>query len=47
MASAVHVDVTRLLKEGENGLRIVVGNTAINSLAERTVPRYRLLNERW
>jgi hypothetical protein len=41
------IDVTRFLRVGENNLRIVVGNTAINSLAGRAVPSYRLLNERY
>jgi hypothetical protein len=41
------IDVTRFLKVGENGLRIVVGNTAINSLAGQALPTYRLLNERY
>ncbi len=41
------IAVTRFLKVGENNLRIVVGNTAINSLAGRAVPSYRLLNDRY
>jgi len=41
------VDVTKFLKPGDNGLRVVVGNTAINSLAGRSLPTYRLLNERY
>jgi len=41
------IDVTRFLREGENSLRIIVGNTAINSLAGRTPPSYRLLNQRY
>ena len=41
------IDVTRLLTVGTNSLRIVVGNTAINSLAGRALPTYRLLNERY
>ena len=41
------LDVTRFLKAGKNDLRIVVGNTAINSLAGRSLPSYRLLNERY
>jgi hypothetical protein len=41
------VDVTSLLKAGRNELRIVVGNTAINSLASRALPDYRLLNDRY
>ncbi len=41
------IDVTQLLKAGENNLRIVVGNTAINSLAGQSLPTYRLLNQRY
>ena len=41
------LDVTRLLTVGNNSLRIIVGNTAINSLAGRAIPDYRLLNERY
>ena len=41
------IDLTRFLKAGENNLRIVVGNTAINSLAGQALPTYRLLNERF
>jgi len=41
------LDVTSSLKPGRNELRIVVGNTAINSLAGRTLPDYRLLNDRY
>lgn len=41
------IDVTSLLKEGKNDLRIVVGNTAINSLAGRALPDYRILNDRY
>jgi len=41
------IDVTSLLKAGPNELRIVVGNTAINSLASRALPDYRLLNDRY
>jgi alpha-L-rhamnosidase len=41
------VDVTGMLKPGDNNLRIIVGNTAINSLAGIAPPTYRLLNERY
>jgi len=41
------IDVTTMLKTGRNELRIVVGNTAINSLASRALPDYRLLNDRY
>jgi hypothetical protein len=41
------LDLTSLLKPGKNELRIVVGNTAINALAGRALPDYRLLNDRY
>jgi alpha-L-rhamnosidase len=41
------IDVTKFLRRGENNLRILVGNTAINSMAGRALPTYRLLNERF
>lgn len=41
------LDVIKFLTAGRNELRIVVGNTAINSLAGRALPSYRLLNERY
>lgn len=41
------LDITRLLTVGKNSLRILVGNTAINLLAGRARPNYRLLNERY
>src|SRR5436190_22471053 len=41
------IDLTSLLRVGKNELRIVVGNTAINSLAGQSLPDYRLLNERY
>jgi hypothetical protein len=41
------VEVTRLLRTGGNNLRIVVGNTAINALAGRALPTYRLLNQKY
>jgi alpha-L-rhamnosidase len=41
------LDITTLLKPGVNALKIVVGNTAINSLAGRALPTYRLLNQRY
>jgi hypothetical protein len=41
------IDVSSLLKPGRNDLRIIVGNTAINSLAGTTLPDYRLLNDRY
>jgi hypothetical protein len=41
------IDVSRFLTVGKNELRIVVGNTAVNSLAGHALPTYRLLNERY
>jgi hypothetical protein len=41
------LDVTRLLKPGVNTLKIIAGNTAINSLAGHALPTYRLLNQRY
>jgi len=41
------IDLSSLLKPGKNDLRIVVGNTAINSLAGRALPDYRILNDRY
>jgi hypothetical protein len=41
------VDLTGLLQRGENRLRIVVGNLAINHMAGRRLPDYRLLNLRY
>ena len=41
------IDVTAFLTQGENRLRIVVGNTAINALAGQALPDYRLLWDRY
>jgi len=41
------IDLSALLKPGKNDLRIVVGNTAVNSMAGRALPDYRLLNDRY
>lgn len=41
------LDVTSLLRRGENKIRIVVGNTALNYMAGRKLPDYRLLNLRY
>jgi hypothetical protein len=41
------LNVTKLLKRGENRIRIVVGNTAINYMAGHRLPDYRLLNLRY
>ena len=41
------VEVTKLLRPGENRIRVVVGNTAINELAGRALPDYRLLYSKY
>ncbi|MEP7338133.1 MAG: glycosyl hydrolase [Acidobacteriota bacterium] len=41
------LNVTKLLKRGENRIRIEVGNTAINYMAGHRLPDYRLLNLRY
>ncbi|MGO9326228.1 MAG: glycosyl hydrolase [Terracidiphilus sp.] len=42
-----NVDIAPLLHPGTNELKIVVANTAINELAGRAAPDYRLLNLRY
>ncbi len=41
------LDVTSYIKAGENSLRIVVGNLAMNEMAGHPLPDYRLLNLRY
>jgi hypothetical protein len=41
------LDLTQWLRPGANQLRIVVGNSAINALAGRSLPDNRLLNDRY
>lgn len=41
------VDATKYLHGGDNQLRIVVGNLAINEMAGRALPSYRLLDDRY
>ena len=41
------IDVTRLLRLGQNKVRIVVANLALNYMAGRRLPDYRLLNLRY
>jgi hypothetical protein len=41
------LDVTGLLRGGTNKVRIVVGNLALNYMAGRRLPDYRLLNLRY
>ena len=40
------LDVTGLLKTGENKVRIEVGNLAVNYMAGRALPDYKLLSLR-
>ena len=41
------VEVTGLLRRGDNKIKIVVANTAINYMAGHSLPDYRLLNLRY
>ncbi|MBV9081143.1 MAG: hypothetical protein JOZ62_00595 [Acidobacteriaceae bacterium] len=41
------LEVGHLLRPGENRFRIVVGNLAINEIAGKALPNYRLLNLRY
>jgi len=41
------LDVTRLLRPGKNQIKIVVANLALNYMAGRRLPDYRLLNLRY
>ncbi len=41
------VDVTKLLRPGANKIRIVVANLALNHMAGKRLPDYRLLNLRY
>lgn len=41
------LDVTGFLRSGENRIRIMVGNLALNYMAGRRLPDYRLLNLRY
>ena len=45
--SPYSVDISGLLKRGENKLKILVANTAVNYMAGRSLPDYRLLNLRY
>jgi alpha-L-rhamnosidase len=40
-------DVTKYLHAGQNEIRVLVGNSAINELAGRPLPDYKLLNSRY
>jgi len=41
------IEVTGLVRRGENRIRVVVANTAINFMAGRALPDYRLLGLRY
>lgn len=41
------VDVTKLLRAGQNTIRVAVANLAINGLAGQSLPDYKLLNLRF
>jgi hypothetical protein len=41
------LDITKVLKPGHNHLKLVVANLALNTLAGRSPPDYRLLNNRY
>ena len=41
------LDVTGMLRPGANKIRVMVGNTAMNHMAGRSLPDYRLLNLRY
>jgi hypothetical protein len=41
------LEITNLVKPGRNHLKLIVANLAINELAGRAQPRYRLLNARY
>jgi hypothetical protein len=41
------LDVTSLLRRGQNKIRILVANTALNYMAGHSLPDYRLLNLRY
>lgn len=41
------LDVTSFLKAGENKIKVEVANTAVNYMAGRSLPNYRLLNLRY
>ncbi|MGE0104150.1 MAG: glycosyl hydrolase [Blastocatellales bacterium] len=41
------IEIGNLIRPGENSIRIEAGNTAINHLAGRRLPDYRLLNLRY
>jgi hypothetical protein len=41
------LNLLSFLRQGQNELKILVGNTAMNEMAGRALPDYRLLNLRY
>ena len=41
------MDVSSVIRSGENSIRIEVANTALNYMAGRRLPDYKLLNLRY
>jgi hypothetical protein len=41
------VDVSGLMQDGENAIRVVVANTAVNLLAKGPLPDYTALNAKY
>jgi hypothetical protein len=41
------IEIKQFLRAGENAVRIVVGNLAINEMSGKPLPDYRLLNDRY
>jgi hypothetical protein len=41
------VDISHFVRTGKNDIRILAGNTAVNELAGRALPEYRLLSDRY
>ena len=46
-APPYRIDITRLLRAGDNAIEVRVANTALNALAGRPAPDYRLLGARY
>jgi hypothetical protein len=46
-APPYQLDITGALRPGTNAVRVLVGNTAMNHMAGRALPDYRLLNLRY
>jgi hypothetical protein len=46
-APPYRIEISKFLRPGQNRLRILVANTAVNHMAGRPLPDYRLLNSRF